>query len=178
VITVSGDNASQAQPWSRTGHRICGTFQEGLISSGQRTRGVDAPVIYIPGFLAPEIADTTLVMLLAELPWERRISRMYGEDVPVPRMEVWVGDHAYTYSHGAYQPICWTPTLLTVKSEVEAAADCKFNGVLVNRYENEKDYFERFWGLCWVSVSINSFAEGGTGTALCKAMFFASSFLP
>ena len=79
------------------------------------------------------------MMLLAELSWERRISRMYGEDVPVPCMEVWVGDQAYTYSHRAYQPICWPPTLLTVKSEVEAAADCKFNSVLVNRYENEKD---------------------------------------
>ena len=100
---------------------------------------VDAPVTFIPGFLAPEIADTTLAALLAELPWERRISRMYGKDVSVPRMEVWVADHAYTYSHRTYQPVSWTPTLLTVKAKVEAAAGGKFNSVLVNRYENEKD---------------------------------------
>jgi alkylated DNA repair dioxygenase AlkB len=106
---------------------------------GNTTPIVDAPVTFIPGFLAPEIADTTLAALLAELPWERRISRMYGKDVPVPRMEVWVADHAYTYSHRTYQPISWTPTLLTVKAKVEAAAGGKFNSVLVNRYENEKD---------------------------------------
>jgi hypothetical protein len=85
------------------------------------------------------IADTTLAALLAELPWERRISRMYGKDVSVPRMEVWVADHAYTYSHRTYQPISWTRTLLTLKVEVEAAAGGKCNSALINRYENEKD---------------------------------------
>jgi alkylated DNA repair dioxygenase AlkB len=99
-------------------------------------------VTFIPGFLVQEIADTTLAALLTELPWERRISRMYGKDVPVPRMEVWVADHADTYSHRTYQPISWTPTLLTVKAEVEAAAGGKCNSVLVNRYENEKDSVE------------------------------------
>jgi alkylated DNA repair dioxygenase AlkB len=64
---------------------------------------------------------------------------MYGKDVPVPRMEVWVADHAYTYSHRTYQPISWPPTLLKVKAEIEAAAGSKCNSVLVNRYENEKD---------------------------------------
>ena len=106
---------------------------------GITTPILDAPVTFIPGFFAPELADTTLTALLAELPWERRISRMYGKDVPVPRMEVWVADHAYTYSHRTYQPISWTPTLLTVKAEVEAAKGGKCNSVLVNRYENEKD---------------------------------------
>jgi alkylated DNA repair dioxygenase AlkB len=91
-------------------------------------------------FLSPEeIADTILAALLAELPWERRITWMYGKDVPVPRMEVWVADHAYTYSHRTYQPISWPPTLLKVEAEIEAAAGSKCNSVLVNRYENEKD---------------------------------------
>jgi hypothetical protein len=53
---------------------------------------------------------------------------MYGKDVPIPRMEVWVADHAYTYSRRTYQPISWTPTLLKVKAEVEAGGKC--NSVL------------------------------------------------
>jgi alkylated DNA repair dioxygenase AlkB len=64
---------------------------------------------------------------------------MYGKNVPVPRMEVWVADHDYTYSHRTSPPTSWTPTLLTVKAEVEAAAGGKCNSVLVNRYENGKD---------------------------------------
>jgi alkylated DNA repair dioxygenase AlkB len=79
------------------------------MSRGNTTPILDVPITFIPGFLSPEIADTTLAALLAELPWERRIGRLYGKDVPVPRMEVWVADHAYTYSHRTYQPLSWTP---------------------------------------------------------------------
>jgi hypothetical protein len=46
---------------------------------GNTTPILDAPVAFIPGFLAPEIADTTLAALLAGLPWERRINRIYGK---------------------------------------------------------------------------------------------------
>src|ERR1700722_15528310 len=106
---------------------------------GKTTPMLGAPVTYIRGFLAPEIADAILTALLAELPWERRISRMYGKNVPIPRMEVWVADYPYTYSHRTYQPVSWTPTLLTLKAKVEAGAGGKFNSVLVNRYESEKD---------------------------------------
>jgi len=56
---------------------------------GDTTPILDAPFTFIAGFLAPEVADTTLAALLAGLPWERRISRIYGKDVRVPRMEVW-----------------------------------------------------------------------------------------
>ena len=116
-------------------------IEEGELKGAMRntTPILDATVTFIPGFLAPEIADTTLAALLAELPWERRISRMYGKDVPIPRMEVWVADHAYTYSRRTYQPISSTPTILRLKAGVEAAASGKFNSALVNRYENEKD---------------------------------------
>jgi len=99
----------------------------------------EAPVKLIRGFLAQDFADAALTALLAELPWERRISRMYGKDMPVPRMEVWVADYAYTYSHREYQPTSWTPMLVALKAKVEIAAHDKFNSVLVNRYENEKD---------------------------------------
>jgi alkylated DNA repair dioxygenase AlkB len=106
---------------------------------GKPTPFLDAPVRLVPGFLAPEIADRALEALLAELSWERRICRIYGKDLAVPRMEVWVADHVYTYSHRTYQPVCWTPTLLLLKAKVEAGAGDRFNSVLVNRYENEKD---------------------------------------
>jgi alkylated DNA repair dioxygenase AlkB len=93
----------------------------------------------IPGFLAPDRADETLTRLLAELPWGRRTCKMYGKDFPVPRMEVWIADHPYTYSGRTYQATSWTQALLRVKVEVEAAAGSKFNSVLANRYENERD---------------------------------------
>jgi alkylated DNA repair dioxygenase AlkB len=98
-----------------------------------------APVRFVPGFLAPDVADAALAGLLSELRWERRVSRVYGKDVSVPRSEVWIAERPYTYSHRTYQPAAWTPTLLKIKAEVEAAASSEFNSVLVNRYENETD---------------------------------------
>jgi alkylated DNA repair dioxygenase AlkB len=98
-----------------------------------------APVKFAPDFLARDVADRALAALLSELPWERRIGKVYGRDVPVPRLEVWIAERPYTYSHRTYQPARWTPTLLKIKPEVEAAAGSEFNSVLVNRYENETD---------------------------------------
>jgi alkylated DNA repair dioxygenase AlkB len=99
----------------------------------------DAPITLIPGFLRSETADQTFATLLAELPWERRTTEMYGKDHPVPRMEVWVADHPYTYSVRTYQDRPWTPTLVKVKNDIEAALGTKFNSVLLNRYESGSD---------------------------------------
>jgi alkylated DNA repair dioxygenase AlkB len=98
-----------------------------------------APVRFVPGFLAPDVADAALAGLLSELRWERRVSRVYGKDVSVPRSEVWIAERPYTYSHRTYQPTRWTPTLLKIKPEVEVAAGSEFNSVLANLYENETD---------------------------------------
>jgi alkylated DNA repair dioxygenase AlkB len=98
-----------------------------------------APITFIPDFLDPETADQAFTTLLAEIPWERRPTEMYGKDVPVPRMEVWVADHPYTYSRRTYQPTPWTPTLVKLKAALEATIRTRFNSVLLNRYEKGSD---------------------------------------
>ena len=99
----------------------------------------DAPITLIPDFLDPETADRVFTTLLAELPWERRTTQMYGKDVPVPRMEMWIAAHPYTYSRRTYQPRPWTPTLVRIREDIEATTRTKFNSVLVNRYESGSD---------------------------------------
>jgi alkylated DNA repair dioxygenase AlkB len=96
----------------------------------------DAPITFIPDFLAPETADQAFTTLLTEIPWERRTTEMYGKEVPVPRMEVWVADYPYTYSRRTYQPGPWTPTLVKLRKDIESATGTKFNSVLLNRYES------------------------------------------
>lgn len=103
------------------------------------TASQDAPFTLFPEFLDPKTADQIFATLLAEIPWERRIAEIYGKEVAVPRMEVWIADHPYAYSHRAYQPRPWTPTLVKIKTEVEAATRTKFNSVLLNRYEDGND---------------------------------------
>jgi alkylated DNA repair dioxygenase AlkB len=58
------------------------------------TTKLEAPITFIPGFLGPETANEAFAALLAEFPWERHTSNMYGKVVAVPRMEVWVRDAA------------------------------------------------------------------------------------
>jgi alkylated DNA repair dioxygenase AlkB len=99
----------------------------------------DAPITLIPNFLDRETADQAFATLLAEIPWERRITEMYGKNVPVPRMEVWVADHPYTYSRKTYQPKPWTPALVKLRKDIESATGTKFDSVLLNRYESGSD---------------------------------------
>ncbi len=98
-----------------------------------------APVRYIPRFLACEEATELFDRLRTEVPWERRVSRVYGRDISVPRSEVWVADRPYTYSGRTYQPHPWTPALLEVKKDVERLASSAFNSVLLNLYQNGND---------------------------------------
>ena len=98
-----------------------------------------APVRYIPRFLAYEAANELFKRLQMEVPWERRVSRIYGRDIPVPRLEVWVADRPYTYSGRTYQPHPWTPALLGIRKDAERLASSTFNSVLLNLYENGND---------------------------------------
>ena len=99
----------------------------------------DAPITLIPNFLSRETADQTFATLLAEIPWERRTTEIYGKEIVIPRMEIWIADHPYTYSHRTYEPRPWTPTLVKIRTGIEAATCTKFNSVLLNRYEDGTD---------------------------------------
>ncbi len=105
----------------------------------QESRPEDAPIKYIRDFLTREDADKTFTSLEKETPWERRVSRMRGRDVPVPRLEVWIAEKPYTYSGRTYQPHPWTPLLSEIKEKVERAARSEFNSVLLNLYGDGRD---------------------------------------
>lgn len=59
------------------------------LSPTEETRAAGAagapPVRYWPAFLSAAEADRAFAALRAELPWQRRASRMYGRVIPVPR---------------------------------------------------------------------------------------------
>jgi alkylated DNA repair dioxygenase AlkB len=100
---------------------------------------VDVPVTLIPNFLNQRTANEAFDVLLAEIPWERRTTETFGKTILIPRMEVWVADYPYTYSGRTYQPKSWTPTLVKLNAEVEAALRTRFNSVLLNLYESGSD---------------------------------------
>jgi alkylated DNA repair dioxygenase AlkB len=108
-----------------------------------------AGIYYEEHFLSSEEATTLFNALLAKCAWERRKTSFKSS---VPRDEAYYGDPGtnYTYSRREYKPLAWTPQLLSLKAQVEAATPTEayaksnlskvpYNAVLCNLYRNGND---------------------------------------
>ena len=73
--------------------------------------------------------------------WEQRAIRIFGQEIPQPRLTAWYGDAAarYTYSGLAWEPRLWTPALLALRQRIETATGAHFNSVLLNHYRHGRD---------------------------------------
>ena len=100
-----------------------------------------ADVWFDPVFLPAADGAALLPLLVAEVAWEQRAIRLFGQQVPQPRLTAWYGDPAarYTYSGLAWEPRPWTPALLALRQRVEAATSTQFNSVLLNYYRHGQD---------------------------------------
>ena len=94
-----------------------------------------------PLFLPAAEATALLQQLTAEVPWEQRAIRMFGQQLPQPRLTAWYGDPEarYTYSGLTWEPRPWTPPLLALRHRIEAATQAQFNSVLLNLYRDGRD---------------------------------------
>lgn len=100
-----------------------------------------ADLLFDPAFLPTAEADALLTQLTAEVVWEQRAIRLFGQEVPQPRLTAWYGDPAahYTYSGLSWEPRPWTPVLLCLRQRIEAATSSTFNSVLLNYYRDGRD---------------------------------------
>ena len=100
-----------------------------------------ADLLFDSAFLSAAEASTLLAQLTADIAWEQRAIRMFGQQISQPRLTAWYGDPAarYTYSGLAWEPQPWTPALLALRQRVEAATDTQFNSVLLNYYRDGRD---------------------------------------
>jgi len=96
---------------------------------------------YDADFLPPAEADRLLEALKSEIDWRRIVVNTPGGPQTVPRMISWHADEGLTYRYSgvAHRWQDWTPGLAEVRDRVGAATGVRFNGVLVNFYENERD---------------------------------------
>jgi alkylated DNA repair dioxygenase AlkB len=108
---------------------------------------VDGDMTYIAGWLGPDDADRLFDDVLATSAWRQEHIRMYGREVPVPRITAWHADpgRTYAYSGIAHEPAPWTPALTEVRELADEACGVRFNSVLVNRYRDGRD------GVAWHS---------------------------
>ncbi|TAL85107.1 MAG: alpha-ketoglutarate-dependent dioxygenase AlkB [Rhodanobacter sp.] len=108
---------------------------------GQRIDLPGADVVLQSHWLVPAEADALLAGLLATIPWEVHRIRLFGRELPVPRLSCWIGDPGtgYTYSRTRFEPRPWPALLAALRPRIEAACEARFNSVLANLYRDGRD---------------------------------------
>ena len=107
----------------------------------QRIELPGADITYTRQWLDSTAASAAFEQLLVEVPYSQHRVRMFGRELPSPRLSAWIGDpHAsYVYSRVRHEPLPWTPTLVQIRARLLDELGVSFNSVLVNRYRNEQD---------------------------------------
>lgn len=92
-------------------------------------------------FLPQHDADVLFAELLQQTDWQENEVFVWGKWHKQPRLIAWHGDSGATYSYSGSRmvPKPWTPTLLVVRKQVEAASESPFNSVLLNLYRTGED---------------------------------------
>ena len=105
---------------------------------------VEAPgadVVVHRGSVGADETPAILQQLVSKVRWRSDVIRLFGREVPIPRLTAWYGDQGrvYTYSGIRLGPLTWTPLLADLRDRAGAAAGTSFNSVLVNLYRNGSD---------------------------------------
>lgn len=88
-----------------------------------------------------EADEALLQALCAQIAWERHHLRLFGREIPSPRLSCWIGDAdaVYTYSRVRYEPRPWTPLLAELRRGLAEITAADFNSVLCNLYRDGQD---------------------------------------
>lgn len=86
-------------------------------------------------------AGALLTTLIDSVPWRQDVIRLYGRELPVPRLQCWMGDpdSAYSYSGLSLSPLPWSAPVQALRAEVEAITGTGCNSVLLNYYRDGRD---------------------------------------
>jgi len=96
---------------------------------------------YYPDFLNDNDAAELLLQLQQGLTWQQPCLTIAGKSIPIPRLQVWMGDKAsqYTYSGKTFIAEPWHPKIASLKAQIEQQTGFQFNSALCNLYRNGQD---------------------------------------
>ncbi|WP_028916504.1 alpha-ketoglutarate-dependent dioxygenase AlkB [Pseudoxanthomonas sp. J35] len=92
-------------------------------------------------WLDARAAATLMETLRGGLPWEVHHVRLFGRELPSPRLSCWIGDAdaVYRYSGSRFVPHPWTPALAGLRARLQEELGAPFNSVLANLYRSGAD---------------------------------------
>jgi len=100
-----------------------------------------ADLAFDPHWLPAPEADALLATLQAGVAWDVHRLRLFGREVPSPRLSCWIGDPeaVYIYSGTRFTPHPWPPVLQALRARLTDALGTDFNSVLANLYRDGRD---------------------------------------
>lgn len=116
--------------------------QLSIFPDAGQSKGLPTDLLdYRPGIFSAEESEHLMRKLIAGMPWQQRVIKMYDKHVPTPRLTVWVGDPGtdYSFSGEKHDPLPWTDDVLMIRNRIEPLAGTKFNSVLLNYYRDGND---------------------------------------
>lgn len=98
-------------------------------------------LVLYPAFYGKDMADEYFALLKEQTPWKQETISIYGKTMLTPRLTAWYGDTGadYHFSNTKYTPHAWTPTLQTIRKDINKVEPAIFNSVLLNLYRNGND---------------------------------------
>lgn len=101
----------------------------------------DAELEYFPNFLNKEKADLLLEKLLKEVPWQQQNIKLFGKEIPQPRLTAFYAEQgiSYTYSGLQLKPNSFSTELWELKQKTQELSGFDFNTCLANLYRHGND---------------------------------------
>jgi len=96
---------------------------------------------HLQAYLNEKEAWALFDQLKENLPWQQGKLNMYGKKVLTPRLECFFSDSNknYSYSGQALKTHSWTPSLETLKNNLNTKFNLNLNACLANFYRDGKD---------------------------------------
>ena len=101
----------------------------------------DAELEYFSNFLNKEKADLLLQKLLKEVPWQQQNIKLFGKEIPQPRLTAFYAEQgiSYTYSGLQLKPKNFSTELWELKQKTQELSGFDFNTCLANLYRHGND---------------------------------------
>ncbi len=101
----------------------------------------DAELEYFPNFLNKGKADLLLKKLLKEVPWQQQNIKLFGKEIPQPRLTAFYAEQgiSYTYSGLQLKPNSFSSELWELKQKTQELSGFDFNTCLANLYRHGND---------------------------------------
>lgn len=101
----------------------------------------DADLRFDPHWLDGQAAHSLYEDLRATLAWSRHAVRLFGRELPAPRLSCWIGDPgaSYRYSGIVREPHPWPDVLRPIRARLCDELGVDFDSVLANLYRDGAD---------------------------------------